>query len=58
MMSGPERTVFGEREVRGDQSGHEPQGVGMMSPAPERTRDGSSQWEGYDLAVLDAVLDT
>jgi hypothetical protein len=58
MMSGPERAVFGEREARGDQPGHEPQGVGDVGFAPERTRDGTSQWEGYDLAILDAVLDT
>ena len=29
-----------------------------MGLAPHRTRDGSIQWEGYDLAILDAVLDT
>jgi hypothetical protein len=29
-----------------------------MGLAPERTREGSNQWEGYDLAILDAVLDT
>jgi hypothetical protein len=58
MMSGPERTVFGEREVRADQPAHEPQGVGNMGLAPDRTRDGPIQWEGYDLAILDAVLDT
>ena len=58
MMSGPERTVFGEREGRADQPAHEPQGVANVGLAPERNRDGSSQWEGYDLAILDAVLDT
>jgi hypothetical protein len=57
-MSGPERTAFGEREARGDQPAQEPQGLASGAFTPERTRDGSAQWEGYDLAILDAVLDS
>ena len=57
-MTGPERTVFGEREARGDQPAQEPQGLAGVGLAPERNREGSAQWEGYDLAILDAFLDS
>ena len=57
-MSGPERAALVDREARGDQPVQEPQGFTNGSLAAERGRDGSSQWEGYDLAILDAVLDS
>jgi hypothetical protein len=56
-MSGPERTVFGDRESRGDQPAPEPQGLASKGLSPERNRDALAQWEGYDLAILDALLD-
>jgi hypothetical protein len=55
-MSGPERAALKEREARGDQPVQEPQGLTTGSLASEWSRDGASQWEGYDLAILDAVL--
>jgi hypothetical protein len=57
-MSGPERAALGDREACGDQPVQEPQGFTNGPLASERGRDGSSQWEGYDLAILDAVLDS
>ena len=59
-MSNPEQPAghFAGRDEKAEPAGTEPRDPHPEGAEAEGSLDRAGEWEGYDLAILDAVLDS